>query len=165
MPVIQRISRHFVLEGRESTPVLFQKLALFPLPVTFFLSIALVILFLAFGKADFTFDPALGIVQVEWDQGIAGTFDLADQLADLISMEQQFAVTDRIRLDMGGSRCQWADMGSEKIDFPTTDDDIGFFELNTSRTDGFDLPTFQDHASLMAFFDKIIMEGFFIVSN
>ncbi len=38
-------------------------------------------------------------MQVERNQGIAGTFDLADQLADLIGMEQQLADIDGAKAD------------------------------------------------------------------
>jgi hypothetical protein len=44
-------------------------------------------------------------------------------------------------------------------------DDVGFLDIHSASTDGFDLPTFEDDASLVLFFDKIVVKGFFIDRN
>ena len=58
-------------------------------------------LFLAFCEADFQLDPATGVMQVQRDHGVAGAFDLADQLADFLGVHQKLAGAHGIRLHMG----------------------------------------------------------------
>ena len=64
---------------------------LLTLPILIALGSSFVVLFLAFGEADFQFHASAGVVQVERNEGIAGALDLADQFADFLGMEQQLA--------------------------------------------------------------------------
>lgn len=60
----------------------------FPNAVALLFSVTLVVLFFTLGQADFAFDASSEIVKVDRHQGIAGTFDFADQLVDFRRMEQ-----------------------------------------------------------------------------
>ena len=58
-------------------------------------------LLLALGQSDFQLDPAAQEVEVERHQRIAGTLHLADQLADLAPMQQEFARAGRVVFIVG----------------------------------------------------------------
>lgn len=73
----------------------------FALAVALALGFPLVMLLLALGQADFTFDAAFAEVQVERHQGITGTLHLADQFADFGSVEQQLSGARGFRMDVG----------------------------------------------------------------
>src|SRR5258708_646493 len=74
---------------------------LLPLPVFVFLGLTFIVLLLAFGQPDLQLDAASRVMQVERNEGIAGTFDLADQLADFLGVKQQLASARGVRLDVG----------------------------------------------------------------
>lgn len=60
----------------------------FTLAGFFLFILPLVVLFFALGQADFKFDPATHIMQVDRYQGEARAFDLADQLHDFFGIQQ-----------------------------------------------------------------------------
>ncbi len=70
------------------TSVLFHCAVYLALCVAPPLGVALVVLLLALRKADLALDAPALVVQVERHQRVAGTFDLADQLADFVAMQQ-----------------------------------------------------------------------------
>ncbi len=82
-------------------------------------------LLLAAGEADVDFDSASRIVHIERHQGITGALDFADQMLDLLAMEQQFARAHGVGMDMGGGRGQGADMAADHVDLGATDEHIG----------------------------------------
>jgi hypothetical protein len=55
----------------------------FALPITFFFSIALVMLFFAFGEANLYLDAAFGKVHIERHNGIACALYFGDETGDL----------------------------------------------------------------------------------
>ena len=58
---------------------------------------------LSLGEPDFGLDSTALVVEVEWHQGVAGAFDLADQAIDLCRVEQEFARSGRVGFDVGRS--------------------------------------------------------------
>lgn len=122
-------------------------------------------LFLAFGESDFALDSTFCVMQVEWNKCVARSFYFSDQFLDFIAIEQQFAGAHGVGADVRRCGSQGADMRSEQEHFTLAHNHIGFFELNAASADGFDFPTFQYHACLIAFFNKVIKEGFFIINN
>src|SRR5690606_11064929 len=78
-----------------------QQALLLALPVALLLGLALVVLLLALGEADLHLHAALGVMQVERHQRIAALLHLADELADLLGVQQQLARAGRVRAHVG----------------------------------------------------------------
>ena len=122
-------------------------------------------LFFAFCQADVHFDFAAVIVQVERDDGVTRAFGFADEFVDFRTVQQQFALADRIGFDVCGSGRQRGNVAAyqiESIFFPM---DIAFFKLHAARAYGFDFPAFQNEAGFELVFDEKVVEGLFIVGN
>ena len=134
----------------------------FTIPVSILFRLALVVLLLAFGQADFRLDTAFQVMQIEGDQRVTGALDLADQPVDLIGVQQQFARPGRVGFDVCGGFCQRRDMHAENEHLAVLDDNVGFLDVGASGTDRLDFPAFQNDARLELFFDEVIVERFFV---
>ena len=66
---------------------LLQQAVLLTLPVLFLFGVALFVLPLSLRQSDLQLYEPLAVVQVKRHQRIAGAFDLADQLADLVGLQ------------------------------------------------------------------------------
>lgn len=137
----------------------------FPFGVLFQFACALVVLFFALGQSDFELDPSAQKVQVERHQSVTGTFDLADELADFVSVQEQFARARRIVLVVRRGSRERADMHADQKEFSALNDDVGFLDVHPAGTNGLDFPSFENHARLVLVFDEVIVEGFFIDRN
>ena len=142
----------------------FHDLLLFALPVACFLGVALVVLLLAFGQPDFALDATSHEMQVDGHQRVAGAFDLADQLADFGSIEQQLAGAQGFRMHMGGSTQQCADVGAEQENFAAARNHIGFLELHPPGADCLDFPAMKNDTCFEAILDKVVMESFSVIN-
>src|SRR5690606_28162229 len=72
----------------------------FTLPIFFARGVPLVVQLLAAPKPEIELDAPVLVVQVQRHQGITSLFHLADQLADFFCLEQQFACTGRVWMNM-----------------------------------------------------------------
>ncbi len=128
-------------------------------------SVALVMLFFAFGEADFEFDAAAFVMQIERHHGVSALLDFANELVDFALVEQQFARAHRIGVDVGGGFGQGGDVRADQIKRATLQHHVTFFELCATGADGFDLPAFEHESGFIAFFDEIVKKRFFVFGN
>lgn len=135
------------------------------LPVFFACRIALVEQLLAAAQREVQLDAAVLVVQVQRHQGVAALFDLADQLADFLGLEQQLARAHGIGMDVGGRRGQGADVHAQQVQFAIAHDDVAFLELHAAIADRLDFPALQDQAGLVAVFDEIVVRGLAVIDN
>lgn len=56
-------------------------------------------------------------------------------------------------------------MGSYKEQFRAFNDDIGFLELGTAGSYGFDLPTFEDQTRFKTLFNEVIVKCFLVLND
>ena len=70
----------------------------------------------AFCQADVHFDFAAVIVQVERDDGVTRAFGFADEFVDFRTVQQQFALADRIGFDVCGSGRQRGNVAADQIE-------------------------------------------------
>src|SRR5258706_10524725 len=56
-------------------------------------------------------------------------------------------------------------MAADEIDLCALDDYVRFLDLDMPRADRLDLPAFQRHAGLEAFFDEIVVEGLLVLDD
>ena len=87
-------------------------------------------------------------------------FHFADQFANFFDMQQQFAATSRVGMNMGRCRWQGCNVAADQINLAMFDDDIGFLDLHASGSDRLDFPAFQHDARLKAFLDVVVEMGF-----
>lgn len=57
---------------------------------------------------------------------------------------------------------QWGNVHADQVNLATFDDDVGFLDIHPAGANGFDLPTLEGKTSLVLFFDKVVVKGFFI---
>ena len=81
----------------------FHNTLLFPIPVAILFSGALVVQLFALGQTDFELGAPFFPVQRQGYQSVTLAFDMTDEPAQLLPMQEQFAGTHRIGNDMGGS--------------------------------------------------------------
>ena len=74
-------------------------------------------------------------MHVDRHQRVAGPLNLADQLADFVGVEQQFAGAGRVGMHMGGSLGQRRDVRAQQKQLGVTDDHVGFLDLGTPGPD------------------------------
>src|SRR3954451_16345034 len=79
-----------------------QQPLLLALPLAVLLGVALVVLLLALGEADGHLDAGLRVVEVERHQRTTALLHLADELAQLLRVQQQLARARGIRMHMRG---------------------------------------------------------------
>ena len=71
------------------------------MPVAVFVGGTLVMLFFALGPGDFQLGTTSYPVHGRWHDGIALAIDCTNELVQLVTVQQQFAATCRIRVNMG----------------------------------------------------------------
>ena len=114
---------------------------------------------LALGQADFGFDAAAFVVQVQRHQGEAFLFHLADQPLDLFSVHQEFAGAVGFRVDVGGGAAQRVDAATDQEKLATLDHHITVSQLHLPGAHGLDLPADQHHAGFVTFTDVVVEPG------
>ncbi len=127
------------------------------LPVAFFDVGALVVLFFAFGKADFELGAATGPVEVERDEGVAGAFNLADEGVQLLALEQKLAGACGVGDFVGAGLFERGDVGADEEGFAVFERDVCFGDLRTSGAQAFDFPALKGKAGFVAFFDVVVV--------
>src|SRR3970282_712070 len=132
---------------------------LFAAPVLFLLIPALVILLLPFREADLDLDPAVLVVHVEGEQGIARALHAADQAADLPRVQQELARAYRIRSEMSGDGGQGADMAADQKDLAVVHDHVCFLDLHPPGAYRLHFPALERDPGLEAFLEQIIVES------
>jgi ribosome-associated toxin RatA of RatAB toxin-antitoxin module len=118
--------------------------------------IALVVLLLAFRKADFKFGPPLFPIKFERHDGEAFAFHGADHVIELTPVEKQLTRTRRVRIHVGGCRSEGSDVGAEDEGLAILEIDVSLGNLCLARTHALDLPTEQGNSGLEALFDEVI---------
>src|SRR5690606_25995377 len=108
--------------------------------------------------------PAL-VVQVERHERVAGPFDLADQLVDLVALQQQLAGAHGIGLHVGGRFGQRRDVRADQEKLGVADHDVAFLQLGAAGANGLDLPAFEDEAGFETLLDEVIVEGLFVLGD
>src|SRR5471032_3464145 len=101
-------------------------LRFFAFPVALFLGFAFVVELLALCKADLAFHAAALVVEVQRDKRMTFLLDLADELRDLFTVQQQLAGADRVRMDVGRCFGQWADVRADQEQLSVANDDVAF---------------------------------------
>ncbi|MCY1452596.1 hypothetical protein D9M71_695260 [compost metagenome] len=104
-------------------------------------------------------------MQVQRHQRIAALLDLADQLLDLVGLEQQLARAHRIGLDVGGGALQRADMGADQEHLGVAHDHVAFLDLYAVRADRLHFPAFQHDPGLISLFDEVVEKGLLVVCD
>ena len=122
-------------------------------------------LLLTLCKADFELDFPCFIMHIQRNQGVPRPLHLADKPFDLLSVQQQLARTNGIRLDVSGSCQQGTDMAADKKQFTVPDDDICFLQLHPSRANRLHFPSFQNRPRFMFLLDKVVMKSFLILDD
>ena len=84
-------------------------------------------LLLTLGEADLKFDAPGLVVHVQRHQGVAGALHFSDDLVDLGFVQQQFAGTHRVGMDVRGSVEQGADVRAEQIQLTALYRDVRLF--------------------------------------
>lgn len=144
---------------------LLKQAALLALPVFFLLRIALFKLAFAFGQAHGEFDTPLAVVQIQRHQGVTRTFDLANELANLLGAHEQLARACGVGVDVGGGGFQWRDVAVEQPQLTAAHDHVGFLQVSLIRAYGFDLPAFKHQTRFEALFNRVIKLRFFILGD
>ena len=120
---------------------------------------------LAFGEADFQLHTPFRKVQINRHQRVAAFLNFADQLVDLFTVQQAATQAGGVGCDVGGRAAQRADSCADEVYLLADHADIGLLDMRPPRTDGLDFPALQLKSSLVAIFNEIIKECFFIVDN
>jgi hypothetical protein len=126
---------------------------------------ALVVQLLALGDADLELDPALFPVHGGGHQGVALAFDQADELVELVAVQQQFAGARRVRRDVGGGAQQRVDGAAEDEGLAILDGDIALLDVDVPGAQRLDLPSLQRDARLVALLDEVVMPGLLVQGN
>src|SRR5690606_22925240 len=134
-------------------------------PLAFLLGGALVVLALALGEAHLELDAPAGVVEVEGNEGVSGALDLADELVDLLGVHQQLAGARGLGLDVGGGLGQRRDVRAEQEERAAARDAGRLLAAHTSRADRLDLPPREHETGFEPFFDRVIVEGFFVLED
>ena len=109
--------------------------------------------FFAFGQPDLQFGAPLFPVHERGHQGVALALYRADELIQLMAVQQQFAVARGLRFDVGGCGGQGGDVRAVQIGFGLMDLNVAFRQADFAVAQAFDLPTLQREAGFQAIFD------------
>jgi len=124
----------------------------------FFLDgLSLVKCFLAFCQANQDFGLAADKVYLEWNKSVAFLGDLADELADLFFMKQEFACPERlvvhnVAVGIG------ADAGVEQKHLVVLDNGVAVRQVRETQAQGLYLRALERHPRLEGLFDEVIVE-------
>src|SRR5688572_14750526 len=140
-----------------------QQALLLALPLAVLLGIALVVLLLALGEANGELHAALAVVQVQRHQGVAALLDLADELGDLVGIEQELAGAGGIGVHVGGRGGQGAHVHADDEGLLALQHHIGLLDLHPPGADRLDLPPLEHEARLVALLDEVVVERLLVV--
>ena len=126
-------------------------------PVAFLFGVALVVVLLAAGHADFDLDPVVFPVHRGGHQRVALAFDCTDQLVDFLAMQQQLACAPVVGDDVGRGGNQRRDRSAEQINLAVLDRCVAIAEIDSSGTQAFDFPALQGDTGLVALIDVILV--------
>jgi hypothetical protein len=101
------------------------------------------VLFLALGEPDLKLGAAILPVQFQRHDGVALALGSADQAIELISMQQQFARSDRVGDLVRGGGAQRRQVRTDQKRLGATNVDIGLGELRLAGAHRLDLPALQ----------------------
>ena len=104
-------------------------------------------------------------MQVDWNQGIALLFHLADQSPDFVLVHEQLLGPDAVGADVGRCGLERADLAADHEQLAIADHHVSFGELHLAFAHGLDLPALQYHAGLVAFLEGVIEGGFLVLGN
>jgi hypothetical protein len=51
---------------------------------------------------------------------------------------------------------------ADQENLATFDDDVGLLDIHPARTNGLDLPAFEDNTGLILVFNEVVVKGFFV---
>ena len=127
--------------------------------------LALVVILLAARQSDLHLcQPVLVYVHLERHDRQAFERRLPDELADLLLMQQQLAVTKRVSIKAIALLVR-ADIHTVKHHLTVLDARVTLFDADLALTDGLNFRSRKDDARLVGLLDKIIVVSFFIVCN
>src|SRR5512143_2400134 len=133
--------RYYASRTRSASPqriLLPQRALLFPVPVTFLLGVALVMVLLAARERDLDLDTIVLPVHRGRHDRVTLALDRADQLVDFLFVQQQLARAPIIGNDMGRRRQQRRNRRPEQVDLAVLDDRVGVAEVDPSGAQALD---------------------------
>jgi hypothetical protein len=104
-------------------------------------------------------------VQVQGHQRVAGALHLADQLVDLVAVQQQLAGAGGVGADVGRGGFERRDVHPEDVELPVADDHVAFLDIAPPGPDALHFPAGQNDAGLVAFFDEVVVKGLAVVDD
>jgi ribosome-associated toxin RatA of RatAB toxin-antitoxin module len=63
---------------------------------------------------------------------------------------------------MRGGCGQWRNVHADQENLAAFNDDVGFLDIHPARTNGLDLPAFEDNTGLILVFNEVVVKGFFV---
>lgn len=125
--------------------------------------LTLVIVFLTATEANLQLGPAVLVdIELKGHQGHALEGQLARKLTDLLLVQKQLAVAQRIHVKSVPLLVR-GNVHAHDYGFAVTNADVGFLDGNLALTDGLDLRARQDDARLVGLFHEVVVVGFFVV--
>ncbi|MNT47988.1 hypothetical protein D3C72_1847460 [compost metagenome] len=104
-------------------------------------------------------------MQVQRHERIAALLDLADQLLDLVGLQQQLARAHGVRRHVRGGTLQGADVCADQVHLGVAHHDVALLDLHAVGPDGLDFPALQHNPGFVAFFDEVVEKGFLVISD
>ena len=126
--------------------------------------LALIIQLFAAAYTELELDAGAFEIKRERYEGVALLFDDTEQAVDLPLMKQELAHTHRVAVENIALFIR-ADMHSVDEHFAVHDRTPGILQVDTAAAQRFHLGAHKLNAGFERFLDKIIVVGFFVLSN
>ena len=104
-------------------------------------------------------------MQIERHQGVAFLLHLADQVLDVVFLEQQLLGAYRIGVDVRGGCFERVDLAPQQKQFTVANQHIAVGQLHLAFPQSLDLPAIQHHARFVAFLEEIVVGRLLVIGN